>query len=646
MKKMILGVVAICFLLAGTAFAKGLDKDLDVVEYDGQIRDYVVPGTPLPDVTTHYCELRITQPHYTYLGPFSGATDAFCLFQDPEWCQPDPYPYQVTGVNFTMLNNQADPQDVTVRFDVHIADLSDPSCPYPGALVCSSVEYLISFPGNQAYNISAPMDQLCCVNGPYYLSIVMPYTQQNIYVGIEDPFTDPPRIGCYTWHTTDYVTWWEFIDYGFDCDLDEDWYTMGYTQGQNECIDVCENHKMHYPQRPDPNGWDVMATGNVSLPNATMLADDFECTGTGWIEDIHFWGSWRDDIEGQVIMFHLAIHDNIPEGPHGYSEPGEELWWIEVYEPEYIVTPEPPGDQGWYDPINGDILPHDHQFYYRYDVYLPEGMGYWQTEGEIYWLRIVAFVNDPVNTAWGWKTSIEPQFMDDAVYDSYIEPMGWRELYEPIIIPDPIFNNAGIILDAQGQLFDYYTDEDAFEGTWWYYENTEWWNVWWFDHPFDPTHMKNLWMTGYVVPFEGPGWIEIAFNWSTPFWPPGMPPPIPPLSPPEEEEYIWRETIYEGPVDGEIPIEAFFEILEYNPEWVSIDVRGYNFVFEAELGHQCLPRDPQEQSLDLAFCITGEPAEDIPTLNEWGMIILGLLLLTAGTVAVVRRRKAAVARTN
>ena len=37
-------------------------------------------------------------------------------------------------------------------------------------------------------------------------------------------------------------------------------------------------------------------------------------------------------------------------------------------------------------------------------------------------------------------------------------------------------------------------------------------------------------------------------------------------------------------------------------------------------------------------------AEDIPTLTEWGMIILGLLLLAAGTVAVVRRRILANAR--
>ena len=31
---------------------------------------------------------------------------------------------------------------------------------------------------------------------------------------------------------------------------------------------------------------------------------------------------------------------------------------------------------------------------------------------------------------------------------------------------------------------------------------------------------------------------------------------------------------------------------------------------------------------------------EIPTLSEWGMLIMALLLLAIGTVAVVRRRKA------
>lgn len=36
--------------------------------------------------------------------------------------------------------------------------------------------------------------------------------------------------------------------------------------------------------------------------------------------------------------------------------------------------------------------------------------------------------------------------------------------------------------------------------------------------------------------------------------------------------------------------------------------------------------------------------EDIPTLTEWGMIILGLLLLAAGTTAVIRKRRLAAAQ--
>lgn len=35
------------------------------------------------------------------------------------------------------------------------------------------------------------------------------------------------------------------------------------------------------------------------------------------------------------------------------------------------------------------------------------------------------------------------------------------------------------------------------------------------------------------------------------------------------------------------------------------------------------------------------PTQEVPTLSEWGMLIMGLLLLASGTVAVVRRRKTA-----
>lgn len=44
------------------------------------------------------------------------------------------------------------------------------------------------------------------------------------------------------------------------------------------------------------------------------------------------------------------------------------------------------------------------------------------------------------------------------------------------------------------------------------------------------------------------------------------------------------------------------------------------------------------------FTVTCAEQNEVPTLSEWGMIILGLLLLAAGTAAVVRKRKLAAAR--
>ena len=53
--------------------------------------------------------------------------------------------------------------------------------------------------------------------------------------------------------------------------------------------------KMHFPQLPDPNGWDVKADGGL------CLADDWQCDGTGPVRDIHFWGSWKGDVVGEFV---------------------------------------------------------------------------------------------------------------------------------------------------------------------------------------------------------------------------------------------------------------------------------------------------------------------------------------------------------
>lgn len=48
--------------------------------------------------------------------------------------------------------------------------------------------------------------------------------------------------------------------------------------------------------------------------------------------------------------------------------------------------------------------------------------------------------------------------------------------------------------------------------------------------------------------------------------------------------------------------------------------------------------------MDMVVDIGGGCGLQIPTLSEWGMLIMGLLLLAVGTAAVVRRRKAAISK--
>jgi hypothetical protein len=184
---------------------------------------------------------------------------------------------------------------------------------------------------------------------------------------------------------------------------------------------------MHYPQLPDEAGWDVHA---MSLPQyAINLADDWRCTKTGWVKDIHFWGSWRGGIPGVVLGYALRIYDDIPAGqsPTGYSMPGELLY--ETFADPEATSIEAPTFEGWYDPVTSLVIPNDHRTYYRYDVYLDSINWFWQEIGNIYWLSIICVPLSPEQYQWGWKSS-KMHFLDDAVWGLEYE-WNWIDLWEP-----------------------------------------------------------------------------------------------------------------------------------------------------------------------------------------------------------------------
>ena len=139
-----------------------------------------------------------------------------------------------------------------------------------------------------------------------------------------------------------------------------------------------------------------------------------------------------------------------------------------------------------------------------------------------------------------------------------------------------------------------------------------WWNQWFYDDPPDPTRWKDVDLDFVVTPATATA--EVTINWSTlGYGGPGGTGPLGPHPGPDDEEYIRRLIDYgidvpinpvtgEGRWSGRLPVP-------YNPEWISIDIRGYDYTITGTLVHECVP----------------EPAT------------MGLLAL--GGLAVIRRKR-------
>ena len=192
-----------------------------------------------------------------------------------------------------------------------------------------------------------------------------------------------------------------------------------------------DGHKMHYPQLPDPFGWDVDATYVESIWPQNCLADDWMCSESGPVTDIHFWGSWLGDNIGTITAFVIAIHADIPADPPSipYSRPGLTLWERTFYPDDWVVAGPLEGPQGWYDPGEGFYVPENHFLYWQYNIEHIEDP-FIQEEGTIYWLSISAIVAiDSPQPRWGWKSSTD-HWNDDAVHGLWYE-LDWVDLYEP-----------------------------------------------------------------------------------------------------------------------------------------------------------------------------------------------------------------------
>jgi len=179
--------------------------------------------------------------------------------------------------------------------------------------------------------------------------------------------------------------------------------------------------------------------------------------------------------------------------------------------------------------------------------------------------------------------------------------------------------------DRSRDAFDAVIDEfgtvtDAPDGPlseWYYYENTDWWNVWFYDHPYEESWDKyiRVWMS---VESIGPDpLLEFTVNWSTNEWIGFPTAPLPPLTPPDEMLYIYRPFAQPVPIGGYWIYEcrvSDFIIPSYNPEWVSVDIRGRNVEIIGWIEHICY--DPSATQIE---CYSWE--DEGTVLSKYGNLV-------------------------
>jgi hypothetical protein len=172
---------------------------------------------------------------------------------------------------------------------------------------------------------------------------------------------------------------------------------------------LTDNHKMHNPQLPDPNGWDVANYNNINDGMRPLpLADDWLCTETCYVTDIHIWGSWNGDRKGEIESFDVEIRSDYPAIGH----PGELLWRHTFSGSEIKECYWGNGSQGWWKFIHQDYYSpginwqgYDHNDTWQYNLHIDNSTkAFIQQKGTTYWLAITPHVSSS-GYEFGWKTS-------------------------------------------------------------------------------------------------------------------------------------------------------------------------------------------------------------------------------------------------
>ncbi len=204
------------------------------------------------------------------------------------------------------------------------------------------------------------------------------------------------------------------------------------------------------------------------------LGDDFLCTESGEITDIHLWGSFRGDVlppEGPGgLIFDLQIWDDVPLGADpeaNYSHPGELLWQATfdpgTYHAGNIWTVR--DGEWWYDPATGEWEPAADQTIYQFDFDPDEP--FVQEEGKVYWLVVKYRYEGMGEFEFGWKTTPDAWNDDAVIFDPGNAPVFWRDLFyqQPHPWQPASLNLAFALSGEEGEEMEYGDAPDVAQGS-------------------------------------------------------------------------------------------------------------------------------------------------------------------------------------
>lgn len=183
-----------------------------------------------------------------------------------------------------------------------------------------------------------------------------------------------------------------------------------------------DGHKMHFPQEADLSSDTGLAVYDMA---PTRLADDWQCSESGAVTDIHIWVSWKNDQDTSITGADIAIRSD------SGKEPGGALWSRSFGGEDigYWVWSANPDGLWWYNPKTGDAQADDHTALIMLSFSVTAQDAFKQTEGTRYWLDVSLDVDEQATEQLGWSNTADSYRNGAVWWDD--QDSTWRGLSYP-----------------------------------------------------------------------------------------------------------------------------------------------------------------------------------------------------------------------